>query len=40
LSASPFVVVFVDPPAQVSHFDIAVTEADPVIPDDSPSPVG
>lgn len=32
-SSCPFVIVFVDPPAQLSHFDVAVTEADPVGPD-------
>ena len=39
-SAAPFVIVFVDPPAQLAHFDIAVTEADAASPDDSPSPAG
>ena len=34
-SSCPFVIVFVDPPAQLSHFDIAVTEADPVSPDEA-----
>jgi hypothetical protein len=27
-SSCPFVIVFVDPPSQVGHFDIAVTQAD------------
>jgi predicted Zn finger-like uncharacterized protein len=39
-SAAPFVIVFVDPPAQLAHFDIAVTEADAASRDDSASPAG
>jgi predicted Zn finger-like uncharacterized protein len=34
-AACPFVIVFVDPPPQVAHFDIAVTQADAS--DDAPS---
>lgn len=39
-SAFPFVIVFVDPPAHLAHFDIAVTAAEPADAVDAPSPVG
>jgi len=39
-SACPFVIVFVDPPAQLAHFDIAVTEADSAGAEDPAAPVG
>lgn len=38
-STCPFVIVFVDPPAQLAHFDIAVTAASPAGADQAAAPV-
>lgn len=39
-AACPFVIVFIDPPGGLAHFDIAVTQAEPAAVDDLPAPLG